>query len=137
MKGAALVVRENTMAKILIVDDEPQATTLLEMLLSSRGYKTVAVNESSEAIQVARETDPDLIILDLMMPEPDGFKVCRMLRADSRFMLTPILIITALGDTDSRIVAFGAGADDYLIKPYNVDELVTIIKALLHEGVGN
>jgi DNA-binding response OmpR family regulator len=125
------------MAKILIVDDEPQATTLLEMLLSSRGYKTVAVNESSEAIQVARETDPDLIILDLMMPEPDGFKVCRMLRADSRFMLTPILIITALDDTDSRIVAFGAGADDYLIKPYNVDELVTIIKALLHEGVGN
>jgi DNA-binding response OmpR family regulator len=125
------------MAKILIVDDEPQATTLLEMLLSSRGYKTVAVNESSEAIQVARETDPDLVILDLMMPEPDGFKVCRMLRADSRFMLTPILIITALDDTDSRIVAFGAGADDYLIKPYNVDELVTIIKALLHEGVGN
>ncbi len=125
------------MAKILIVDDEPQATTLLEMLLSSRGYKTFAVNESSEAIQVARETDPDLIILDLMMPEPDGFKVCRMLRADSRFMLTPILIITALDDTDSRIVAFGAGADDYLIKPYNVDELVSIIKALLHEGVGN
>lgn len=125
------------MSKILIVDDEPQATTLLEMLLSSRGYKTVAVNESSEAIQVARETEPDLIILDLMMPEPDGFKVCRMLRADSRFMLTPILIITALDDTDSRIVAFGAGADDYLIKPYNVDELVSIIKALLHEGIGN
>ena len=125
------------MSKILIVDDEPQATTLLEMLLSSRGYKTFAVNESSEAIQVARETDPDLIILDLMMPEPDGFKVCRMLRADSRFMLTPILIITALDDTDSRIVAFGAGADDYLIKPYNVDELVSIIKSLLQEGRGN
>jgi DNA-binding response OmpR family regulator len=125
------------MSKILIVDDEPQATTLLEMLLSSRGYQTVAVNESSEAIDVARESDPDLIILDLMMPEPDGFKVCRMLRADSRFMLTPILIITALDDTDSRIVAFGAGADDYLIKPYNVDELVSIIKALLHEEIGH
>jgi DNA-binding response OmpR family regulator len=125
------------MSKILIVDDEPQATTLLEMLLSSRGYETVAVNESSEAIDVARESDPDLIILDLMMPEPDGFKVCRMLRADSRFMLTPILIITALDDTDSRIVAFGAGADDYLIKPYNVDELVSIIKALLHEEIGH
>lgn len=125
------------MSKILIVDDELQATTLLEMLLSSRGYQTVAVNESSEAIDVARESDPDLIILDLMMPEPDGFKVCRMLRADSRFMLTPILIITALDDTDSRIVAFGAGADDYLIKPYNVDELVSIIKALLHEEIGH
>ncbi len=124
------------MAKILIVDDEPQATTLLEMLLSSRGYQTVAVNESAQAFDVAKETGPDLIILDLMMPEPDGFKVCRMLRADSRFLLTPILIITALDDTDSRIVAFGAGADDYLIKPYNVDELVSIIKALLQEEVG-
>ena len=125
------------MAKILIVDDEPQATTLLEMLLSSRGYEIVSVNESSQAFDVAKETDPDLIILDLMMPEPDGFKVCRMLRADSRFMLTPILIITALDDTDSRIVAFGAGADDYLIKPYNVDELITIIKVLLQNGIGN
>jgi DNA-binding response OmpR family regulator len=125
------------MAKILIVDDEPQATTLLEMLLSSRGYETVSVNESSQAFNVAKETDPDLIILDLMMPEPDGFKVCRMLRADSRFLLTPILIITALDDTDSRIVAFGAGADDYLIKPYNVDELISIIKVLLHNGIGN
>lgn len=125
------------MAKILIVDDEPQATTLLEMLLSSRGYDTVAVNESSSAIKVARETDPDLIILDLMMPEPDGFKVCRMLRAETRFTFTPILIITALDDTDSRIVAFGAGADDYLIKPYNVDELISIIKALLQEEVGD
>jgi len=125
------------MAKILIVDDEPQATTLLEMLLSSRGYQTVAVNESAQAFDVAKETGPDLIILDLMMPEPDGFKVCRMLRADSRFLLTPILIITALDDTDSRIVAFGAGADDYLIKPYNVDELVSIIRALLQEEVGS
>jgi DNA-binding response OmpR family regulator len=123
------------MAKILIVDDEPQATTLLEMLLSARGYETAAVNESSTAFQVAKDTDPDLIILDLMMPDPDGFKVCRMLRADARFTFTPILIITALDDTDSRIVAFGAGADDYLIKPYNVDELVSIIKTLLHEEI--
>lgn len=125
------------MAKILIVDDEPQATALLEMLLSARGYSTVAVNESSTAFQVAVESDPDLIILDLMMPDPDGFKVCRMLRADTRFTFTPILIITALDDTDSRIVAFGAGADDYLIKPYNVDELITIIKALLHDRNGH
>lgn len=123
------------MAKILIVDDEPKATTLLEMLLSAKGYETVAVNESSVAVKIAIETHPDLIILDLMMPEPDGFKVCRMLRADARFTFTPILIITALDDTDSRIVAFGAGADDYMIKPYNVDELVAIIKNLLREEI--
>lgn len=123
------------MEKILIVDDEPQATTLLEMLLSARGYETVSVNESSIAVKTAIETQPDLIILDLMMPEPDGFKVCRMLRADTRFIFTPILIITALDDTDSRIVAYGAGADDYLIKPYDVDELAMIIKNLLQEEI--
>lgn len=123
------------MAKILIVDDDPQATKLLEMLLTPRGYSTVSVNESSTAVNVAIDTAPDLIILDLMMPDPDGFKVCRMLRADSRFIFTPILIITALDDTDSRIVAYGAGADDYLIKPYNVDELASTIKYLLHEEI--
>src|SRR3990172_3641153 len=121
------------MAKILIVDDDPQATTLLEMLLSPRGYETVSVNDSAIAVRIAIETHPDLIILDLMMPDPDGFKVCRMLRADARFIFTPILIITALDDTDSRIVAYGAGADDYIIKPYNVEELTTTIKYLLHE----
>jgi len=123
------------MAKILIVDDDPQATTLLEMLLSPRGYETISVNESSKAVNTAIETQPDLIILDLMMPDPDGFKVCRMLRADARFIFTPILIITALDDTDSRIVAYGAGADDYLIKPYDVDELALTIRNLLHEEI--
>jgi DNA-binding response OmpR family regulator len=68
-----------------------------------------------------------------MMPEPDGFKVCRMLREDTRFIFTPILIVTALDDTDSKIVAFGAGADDYLIKPYDIDELTSIINVLLRE----
>lgn len=123
------------MAKILIVDDDPQATTLLEMLLSPRGYETVSVNDSAIAVRIAIETHPDLIILDLMMPDPDGFKVCRMLRADARFIFTPILIITALDDTDSRIVAYGAGADDYLIKPYDVDELAAVIKSLLQEEI--
>jgi DNA-binding response OmpR family regulator len=123
------------MAKILIVDDDPQATTLLEMLLTPKGYETVSVNESALAVRIAIETHPDLIILDLMMPDPDGFKVCRMLRADARFIFTPILIITALDDTDSRIVAYGAGADDYLIKPYDVDELAAVIKNLLQEEI--
>ena len=123
------------MKKILIVDDDPQTTTLLELLLSERGYETVSTTDSSKAIQLANSTSPDLIILDLMMPEPDGFKVCRMLRNDTHFIFTPILIVTALDDTDSRIVAFGAGADDYLIKPYDIDELASIIKTLLQEDI--
>jgi len=119
------------MPKILIVDDDIQTTTLLDLLLKERGYETTTVNDSSLAIQVAKSSNPDLILLDLMMPEPDGFKVCRMLRDDTQFIFTPILIITALDDTDSKIVAFGAGADNYIIKPYDVDELAETIRLML------
>ena len=108
------------MAKILIIDDDIQTTS---------------VNDSSLAVQVATKTKPDLILLDLMMPDPDGFKVCRMLRADAHFIFTPILIVTALDDTDSKIVAFGAGADGYIIKPYDIDELAATIKTLLRDDV--
>jgi len=119
------------MVKILIVDDDVQATNVLEILLSKRGYEPFSVNDSSIAVQLARSTNPDLILLDLMMPDPDGFKVCRMLREDTRFLFTPIVIITALDDTDSKIVAYGAGADSYIIKPYKVDDLMSTIKSLL------
>lgn len=120
------------MTKIMIVDDDVQATTLLHKILSSEGYEAIAVNESSKAVQLARSIFPDLFLLDLMMPDPDGFKLCRLLRADPNFTNTPIIIITALDDSDSRIVAFGAGANDYLTKPYNINELAERVRALLH-----
>ena len=123
------------MAKILIVDDDIQTTKILELLLSEKGYQPTSVNDSSQAIQVAKTINPDLIILDLMMPEPDGFKVCRKLREDAQFIFTPILIVTALDDTDSKIVAYGAGADNYLIKPYDIDELADTLKRMLRKDV--
>jgi DNA-binding response OmpR family regulator len=119
------------MSKIMIVDDDVQATTLLEKILAVEGYASVTVNESAKAIQIARKTNPDLFLLDLMMPDPDGFKLCRALRADPYFSKTPIIIITALDDNDSRVVAFGAGASDYLSKPFHIDELALRIKALI------
>lgn len=124
------------MTKILIIDDDIQTTTLLEMLLTERGYEATSINDSSSAIQVAKSTNPDLILLDLMMPDPDGFKVCRKLREDAQFIFTPILIITALDDTDSKIVAYGAGADNYLIKPYDIEELADTIKRMLRTEDG-
>ncbi|MGD8406294.1 MAG: response regulator [Anaerolineales bacterium] len=123
------------MAKILIVDDDIQTTKLLELLLAERGYEATSVNDSSQAIKVAKLENPDLIVLDLMMPEPDGFKVCRTLREDAQFIFTPILIVTALDDTDSKIVAYGAGADNYLIKPYDIDDLADTIKRMLREDI--
>ena len=119
------------MAKILIVDDDVQVTVLLGKLLTMEGYQITAVNESTKAHETASSVKPDLILLDLMMPEPDGFKLCRMLRADPHFMFTPIIIVTALDDNDSRVVAFGAGANDYITKPFHSLELVQRIKKLI------
>lgn len=123
--------REIIMSKIMIVDDDIQATTLLEKILSVEGYEAISVNESAKAVQMAKFINPDLFLLDLMMPDPDGFKLCRILRSDPYFSKTPIIIITALDDNDSKVVAYGAGANDYLTKPFHIDELSTRIKALI------
>ncbi len=120
------------MTKIMIVDDDQLVTQLLEKLLKMEGYETAAVNDSSKAIEIADTVKPDLFLLDLMMPQPDGFKLCRMLRQTSDFVITPIIIITALDDSDSRAVAFGAGANDYITKPFHPDELAERIKEALH-----
>ena len=120
------------MTKIMIVDDEKGATDLLENLLRHKGYESISVNDSTKAIQIARTYNPDIFLLDLMMPVIDGFKLCSMLREDPRFAYTPIIIITALCDNDSKVVAFGAGANDYLTKPYFIHELEARISKLVY-----
>jgi DNA-binding response OmpR family regulator len=117
------------MAKILIVDDDQEITNLFERFLSLEGFETKSLNESALAVDVANSMVPDLFILDLMMPPPDGFKLCRMLRAEPKFSHTPIIIITALNDNDSKAVAFGAGANDYLTKPFHINELAQRVKS--------
>jgi len=119
------------MTKILIVDDDIPATAMLYEVLASEGFEAVIVNESSKAHQLARSIYPDLFLLDLMMPEPDGFKLCRILRSDPIFAQTPIIIVTALDDSDSKLVAFGAGANDYITKPYNIKELAERVRSLI------
>lgn len=95
------------------------------------GFEAVAENQSSRAMEVAHSEKPDVIVLDLMMPKPDGFQLCRMLRADPIFQHTPIIIVTALTDLDSKLVAIGAGANDYLTKPFHIEELKSRINVLL------
>jgi DNA-binding response OmpR family regulator len=118
------------MSKILIVDDDKNVTSLLEKYLSAHQYEVIAINQSSRAIQTANLMYPDLIILDIMMPHPDGFTLCKLLRADPKFSRTPILIITALDNSNSKATAFGA--NDYLSKPFDLDELVSRIETLLN-----
>jgi DNA-binding response OmpR family regulator len=119
------------MAKIMIVEDDEQASTFIAEVLKMEGHFPIVVNESSKAIAMAAATLPDAFLLDLMMPEPDGFKLCRMLRAHPRFVTTPIIIVTALDDMDSHIVAFGAGANDYIVKPFHIQDLTSKVNALL------
>lgn len=121
------------MSKIMIVEDDKQASLFIAEIMTMEGHTPIVVNESSQAMSLANATLPNAFLLDLMMPEPDGFKLCRMLRANPRFIATPIIIVTALDDTDSRIVAFGAGANDYIVKPFHVQNLSAKLNALLNE----
>lgn len=121
------------MSKIMVVDDDKEFTTLYREFLTMVGFETVCENQSSQAMELANSVKPDLFILDLMMPEPDGFKLCRMLRTNFNFVRTPIIIVTALNDEDSKLVALGAGANDYLTKPFHIDELKSRIDFLLEK----
>ena len=119
------------MKKIMIVDDDKDMTKMLGDLMSLAGFEPTLVNESNQAMDVANTVNPDLFILDLMMPEPNGFELCRMFRSDSNFSEKPILIITAMDNGDSKGIAFAAGANDYVSKPFEPDMLTARIKKLL------
>lgn len=122
------------MAKIMVVDDDEEFTSLYKEYLKMVGFDAISENKSSKAMKVAHAEKPDVFVLDLMMPEPDGFQLCRMLRADPDFQRTPIIIVTALTNLDSKIVAMGAGANDYLTKPFHIEELKSRINALLEKA---
>jgi len=122
------------MAKILVVDDDIHATTLFDTLLTAKGYDAVIVNDSATAFDVAKSTNPDLIILDLMMPEPNGYEVCKTLRADPKFSKIPIVIFTAMGDNESKESALNAGADEFLTKPFRVEDLMNRIRSLMEKS---
>jgi two-component system phosphate regulon response regulator PhoB len=118
------------MAKILIVDDDVMITTLMQSLVGMDGHQPTVVNDSTQAMATAKSTDPDLITLDLMMPHLSGYEICEMLRADPQFADTPIIVISAKEDTQSRERAFALGANEYLNKPFNIDEFLRTIKKL-------
>lgn len=124
---------ENPKIRVMVVEDDEAASMFMAEVLEMEGYEAIVVNESSKALELASSMIPHAFLLDLMMPPPDGFKLCRMLRADPVFRHTPILIVTALDDTDSRIVAIGAGANDYLVKPFHIKDLTLKVKSLLED----
>jgi len=117
----------------MVVEDDKEYLVLYKEYLTLVGFEAVTEIQSSKAMEVAHERLPDLFILDLMMPEPDGFKLTRMLRTDPVFRRTPIIIVTALNDLDSKLVALGSGANDYITKPFHIEDLKLRIDALLEK----
>jgi len=120
METATLVAGK----RILVVDDEPDVTDLLNYRLRREGYEVAVINNPLEIMGTAREFNPDLFVLDIMMPELDGLKICRMVRADNKLKSVPIIFLTARGEIEDRIKGLELGADDYVSKPFDSKELI-------------
>ncbi len=114
--------------KILVVDDEISLQETLTYKLQKEGYQVEIAGDGLTALELARTTNPDLVILDVMLPGMDGFEVCRTLRQETN---TPVLMLTARDDEIDRVVGLEVGADDYLPKPFSMRELIARVKALL------
>jgi phosphate regulon transcriptional regulator PhoB len=118
--------------KILLVDDEEMIVESIEYALLQEGYEVVRASNGQEALQQVQLTKPNLIVLDLMLPQLSGLEVCRLLRREHNDV--PIIMLTAKGEEIDRVIGLEVGADDYLIKPFSLRELVARIKALLRRS---
>jgi adenylate cyclase len=121
----------NTPAKILVVDDTPKNIKLLADLLAVKGYGVLTAASGPEALALVQVEQPDLVLLDVVMPEMSGYEVCRKIRGNPSTQLLPVVMVTALDPTEERIKGLGAGADDFLTKPINQPELLARVKSLL------
>ena len=119
------------MARILVAEDDPNQRRVLEAYLEREGHCIVSVSDGRAALDQARQLQPDLVILDLMMPKVDGLDVCRVLRADSDI---PIIIVTAKSTEDDLLLGLDLGADDYLTKPYSPRELMARVRVLMRRS---
>ena len=119
------------MAKILVIDDDSALNELIKINLELQGYEVVQAFNGIEGFAKAKQEGPALIILDVMMPEVDGFTVAQRIRQSSEIFETPILMLTALSQLNDKVNGFNIGVDDYLTKPFEIDELIVRVRALL------
>jgi len=120
-------------AKILVVDDDKKIVELVTLYLKKDSYHVLAAYDGRQAIELARHKQPDLIVLDLMLPQVDGMDVCRILRAESQ---VPIIMLTGRSTDDDKLQGLDLGADDYVTKPFNPRELLARIRAVLRRTAG-
>jgi len=117
--------------KILIVDDEADLVETIRFPLELEGFKVLAAYNGEEGLNQARTEKPDLILLDLMLPKLDGYKICRLLKFDDRYKHIPIFMLTAKTQEKDKILGKETGADEYFTKPFDIDELIAKIKSNL------
>ena len=122
------------MAKILVIEDEADIQQILDYNLREKGHKVTLAGRGEEGLRLARETKPDLVLLDLMLPDMSGTEVCRQIKSDAQLKSTQVIILTAKGEEIDRVVGFELGADDYVVKPFSVRELLLRIQAILRRG---
>src|SRR5712692_5726248 len=129
-----MVLREQEATEretVLVVDDDRHIVQLVSLYLSKAGFRVISANDSTEALQVVRQVSPDLLVLDIMLPGPDGFEVCRVLRRRSE---VPIVILSARGSDLDKVAGLQFGADDYITKPFSPAELVARVQSVLRRS---
>lgn len=119
------------MERVLIVDDDPDILRLVSYNLTQAGFDAVAADSGRKAIEIVQQQPPDLIILDVMLPDVDGMEVCRTLRGHDASRHIPIIMLTARSEEIDRVVGFELGADDYVMKPFSPRELILRVKSIL------
>lgn len=122
------------MKKILIIEDEQNISELIKFNLETQGFEAEGIFEGTHAIEYIKETRPDLIILDLMLPGKDGLTICRELRAEKEIARTPVIMLTAKSEEFDKVLGLEMGADDYMTKPFSIKELCARVKAVLRRS---
>ena len=123
--------QESPRGRVLVVDDEPDLIRVLEFGLKASGYTVEVASDGQEGLKKAREIKPDVILLDLMLPKLDGYKVCRLLKFDDRFKHIPIIILSARTQEGDQALALEMGANRFVTKPYDFAEILGYIETLL------
>ncbi len=124
------------MARILVIEDEPDIQQILEYNLREKGHKVFLAGKGEEGLRIAREQRPDLVLLDLMLPDIPGTEICKTIKADPTLRNTQVVMLTAKGEEIDRVVGFELGADDYVVKPFSVRELLLRVQAILRRSQG-
>ncbi len=119
------------MKKILIVDDEPDIIEILQFMLEANGYECITATDGEEGLKLAKEASPDLIILDVMMPKMNGYKISRLLKFDAKYKDIPILMLTARAQDTDKLIGEETGANEYITKPFQVDYVLKKVKSYL------